>query len=98
MAENKKIESDIKEKLVAINRITKVVKGGRRFGFAALVVVGNQKGSVGIGQGKSKQVPDAIKKEKEVAKWKLIKKKLKEEKINHKNVNKKKSKVKVFIR
>ena len=45
MAENKKIESDIKEKLVAINRITKVVKGGRRFGFAALVVVGNQKGS-----------------------------------------------------
>ena len=43
MAENKKIESDIKEKLVAINRITKVVKGGRRFGFAALVVVGNQK-------------------------------------------------------
>ena len=62
MSENKKIESDIKEKLVAINRITKVVKGGRRFGFAALVVVGNQKGSIGIGQGKSKQVPDAIKK------------------------------------
>ena len=54
MAENKKIESDIKEKLVAINRITKVVKGGRRFGFAALVVVGNQKGSIGIGQGNSK--------------------------------------------
>ena len=48
MSENKKIESDIKEKLVAINRITKVVKGGRRFGFAALVVVGNQKGSIGI--------------------------------------------------
>ena len=46
MVENKKIESDIKEKLVAINRITKVVKGGRRFGFAALVVVGNQKGSL----------------------------------------------------
>ena len=42
MSENKKIESEIKEKLVAINRITKVVKGGRRFGFAALVVVGNQ--------------------------------------------------------
>ena len=61
MAENKKIESDIKEKLVAINRITKVVKGGRRFGFAALVVVGNQKGSIGIGQGKSKQVPMQLK-------------------------------------
>ncbi len=57
MAENKKFDSDIKEKLVSINRITKVVKGGRRFGFAALMVVGNQKGSVGIGQGKSKQVP-----------------------------------------
>ena len=54
--------TDILEKLVHINRITKVVKGGRRFGFAALVVVGNQKGSIGIGQGKSKQVPDAIKK------------------------------------
>ena len=78
MAENKKIESDIKEKLVAINRITKVVKGGRRFGFAALVVVGNQKGSVGIGQGKSKQVPDAIKKATEVAKRNLIKIPLKE--------------------
>ena len=62
MVENKKTDSDIKEKLVAINRITKVVKGGRRFGFAALVVVGNQNGSIGIGQGKSKQVPDAIKK------------------------------------
>ena len=56
MAEQKKIESDFKEKLVAINRITKVVKGGRRFGFAALVVVGDQKGSVGIGQGKSKNI------------------------------------------
>ena len=68
MREYKKTESDIKEKLVAINRITKVVKGGRRFGFAALVVVGNQKGSVGIGQGKSKQVPDAIRKATEFAK------------------------------
>ena len=48
MADYKKVESDIKEKLVAINRITKVVKGGRRFGFAALMVVGNQKGSIGI--------------------------------------------------
>ena len=66
-------ESEFKEKLVAINRITKVVKGGRRFGFAALVVVGNQKGSIGIGQGKSKQVPDAIKKATEVAKKSQIK-------------------------
>ena len=62
MVENKKIESDLKEKLVAINRITKVVKGGRRFGFAALVVVGNQKGSVGIGQGKSNKFLTQLKK------------------------------------
>ena len=68
-----KEKSDFKEKLVAINRITKVVKGGRRFGFAALVVVGNQKGTIGIGQGKSKQVPDAIKKATEVAKRNQIK-------------------------
>ena len=62
MAENKKIESEIKEKLVSINRITKVVKGGRRFGFAALMVVGNQKGSVGIGQ-KIQTGTDALKKQ-----------------------------------
>ena len=67
-----KKSDDILEKLVHIHRITKVVKGGRRFGFAALVVVGNQKGSIGIGQGKSKQVPDAIKKANEVARRKLI--------------------------
>ena len=73
MAEYKKIDSEFTEKLVAINRITKVVKGGRRFGFAALVVVGNKKGSIGIGQGKSKQVPDAIKKATEVAKRNQIK-------------------------
>ena len=65
-------ETDFKEKLVAINRITKVVKGGRRFGFAALVVVGNQKGSIGIGQGKSKQVPDAIKKANDLARRNLV--------------------------
>ena len=51
-------DSEFLEKLVAINRITKVVKGGRRFGFAALVVVGNQKGSIGIGKGKSKKLPN----------------------------------------
>ena len=53
---------DILEKLVHINRITKVVKGGRRFGFSALVVVGNQAGKIGIAHAKAKQVPDAIKK------------------------------------
>ena len=62
MVENKKIESDIKEKLVAINRITKVVKGGRRFGFAALVVVGNQKGSIGIDKENSNKFQTLLKK------------------------------------
>ena len=98
MPENRKIESDIKEKLVAINRITKVVKGGRRFGFAALVVVGNQKGSIGIGQGKSKQVPDAIKKATEVAKRNLIKIPLKEGRTLHPDVKGKNGSGKVFLR
>ena len=98
MVENKRIESDIKEKLVAINRITKVVKGGRRFGFAALVVVGNQKGSIGIGQGKSKQVPDAIKKATEVAKRNLIKIPLKEGRTLHHDVKGKNGSGKVFLR
>ena len=63
---------DILEKLVHINRITKVVKGGRRFGFSALVVVGNQAGRIGIAHAKAKQVPDAIKKANEMAKHKII--------------------------
>ena len=98
MPENKKTDNDIKEKLVAINRITKVVKGGRRFGFAALMVVGNQKGSVGIGQGKSKQVPDAIKKATEVAKRNLIQIPLKEGRTLHHDVKGKNGSGKVFLR
>ena len=60
------------EKLVHINRITKVVKGGRRFGFSALVVVGNQNGKIGIAHAKAKQVPDAIKKANELARRNLV--------------------------
>ena len=67
-----KKNDDILEKLVHINRITKVVKGGRRFGFSALVVVGNQAGKIGIAHAKAKQVPDAIKKANEIARRKLI--------------------------
>ena len=98
MADWKKPESDFKEKLVAINRITKVVKGGRRFGFAALVVVGNQKGSIGIGQGKSKQVPDAIKKATEVAKRNQVKVPLKEGRTLHHDVKGKNGSGKVLMR
>ena len=83
MVENKKVESDIKEKLVAINRITKVVKGGRRFGFAALVVVGDLRGRVGFGTGKAKEVPEAIKKATDDAKKKMVKVPMKEGRTLH---------------
>ena len=66
-------KTEFKDKLVSINRITKVVKGGRRFAFSALVVVGNQLGSIGVGHAKAKQVPDAIKKATETAKNTLFK-------------------------
>ena len=97
MVDNKKIDSDIKEKLVAINRITKVVKGGRRFGFAALVVVGNQKGSIGIGQGKSKQSQMQLKKPHKLLK-NLIKIPLKDGRTLHHDVNGKNGSGKVFLR
>lgn len=63
----------LEERVVAINRVTKVVKGGRRFKFSALVVVGNKAGVVGFGTGKAQEVPDAIKKAVENAKTNLIK-------------------------
>jgi small subunit ribosomal protein S5 len=71
------------EKLVHINRITKVVKGGRRFGFSALVVVGNQNGKIGIAHAKAKQVPDAIKKANELARRNMIQIPLREGRTIH---------------
>lgn len=65
-------EKEFEERVVSINRVTKVVKGGRRFRFAALVVIGNKQGQVGFGTGKAAEVPDAIKKAIEDAKTNLI--------------------------
>lgn len=67
-----KPKSDLEDKVITINRVTKVVKGGRQFRFAATVVVGNKKGKVGIGLGKAKEMPDAVKKATQAATKNLI--------------------------
>ena len=89
---------EFKDKLVSINRITKVVKGGRRFAFSALVVVGNQNGSIGVGHGKAKQVPDAIKKATETAKNNLFKISLRDGRTLHHDVLGKDGAGKVLLR
>ena len=90
--------SEFKDKLVSINRITKVVKGGRRFAFSALVVVGDQSGSIGVGHGKAKQVPDAIKKATETAKKKLFKIPLRDGRTIHHDILEKDGAGKVLLR
>ena len=89
---------DFKDKLVSINRITKVVKGGRRFTFSALVVVGNYAGSIGVGYAKAKQVPDAIKKATSSAKNNLIKIPLRDGRTLHHDVVAKDGAGKVLLR
>src|SRR5829696_8194870 len=78
--------SEFIDKLVHINRVAKVVKGGRRFGFAALVVVGDQKGRVGHGHGKAREVPEAIRKATDAAKRNLIRVPLREGRTLHHDV------------
>ena len=91
-------KSDLIEKLVHINRITKVVKGGRRFGFSALVVVGNGEGKIGIAHAKSKQVPDAIKKANETARRNMVHISLKEGRTIHHDIYSKNGSGKVILR
>jgi small subunit ribosomal protein S5 len=79
-------DGEFVEKLVSINRVAKVVKGGRRFGFAALVVVGDGKGRVGHGAGKAREVPEAIRKATEAAKRALIRVPLRDGRTLHHDV------------
>ena len=79
-------DSEFVDKLVHINRVAKVVKGGRRFGFAALVVIGDQKGRVGYGHGKAREVPEAIRKATEKAKKTMIRVPLREGRTLHHDV------------
>ena len=79
-------DSEFVDKLVHINRVAKVVKGGKRFGFAALVVIGDQKGRVGFGHGKAREVPEAIRKATELAKRNLTRVALREGRTLHHDI------------
>lgn len=91
-------ENELVDKLVSINRVAKVVKGGRRFGFAALVVVGDQKGRVGYGSGKAREVPEAIRKATEHAKRNLIRVNLREGRTLHHDIEGRHGAGKVVLR
>src|ERR1700682_2453483 len=91
-------DSEFTDKLVHINRVAKVVKGGRRFGFAALVIVGDEKGRVGFGHGKAREVPEAIRKATEAAKRSLIRVPLREGRTLHHDVAGRHGAGKVFLR
>ena len=97
-ARNEERDSEFTDKLVHINRVAKVVKGGRRFGFAALVIVGDQKGRVGFGHGKAREVPEAIRKATEAAKRGLIRVPLREGRTLHHDVHGRHGAGKVFLR
>jgi small subunit ribosomal protein S5 len=91
-------DSEFIDKLVHINRVAKVVKGGRRFGFAALVVVGDQKGRVGFGHGKAREVPEAIRKATDAAKRGMVRIPLREGRTLHHDVTGRHGAGKVVLR
>jgi small subunit ribosomal protein S5 len=91
-------DSEFIDKLVHINRVAKVVKGGRRFAFAALVVVGDQKGRAGFGHGKAREVPEAIRKATDAAKRGLVRIPMREGRTLHHDVLGRHGAGKVFLR
>ena len=91
-------DSEFIDKLVHINRVAKVVKGGRRFGFAALVVVGDQRGRVGYGHGKAREVPEAIRKATEAAKRNMVRIPLKDGRTLHHETHGRHGAGKVIVR
>ena len=84
----KSSETELKDRLVSINRVTKVTKGGRAFGFAAIVVVGDEKGVVGYGLGKAKEVTDAVSKGIDDAKKNLVKVTISKTTVPHEQIGK----------
>ncbi len=91
-------QSGMVDKLVAVNRVAKVVKGGRRFSFSAIVVVGDENGRIGWGAGKAKEVPDAVRKATDVAKRRMIRVPLREGRTLHHDVEAKFSGSQVVLR
>ncbi|WCR10368.1 30S ribosomal protein S5 [Paracoccus stylophorae] len=89
---------EFQDRLVAINRVSKTVKGGKRFGFAALVVVGDQRGRVGFGKGKAKEVPEAIRKATEQAKRAVMRVPLRDGRTLHHDVEGRHGAGKVIMR
>lgn len=91
-------DSEFTDRLVHINRVSKTVKGGKTFGFAALVIVGDQKGRIGFGHGKAREVPEAIRKATQQAKDKLIRVPLKEGRTLHHDIQGRWGAGKVYLR